>query len=118
MTSASFDQLKTAFECISKDLSSVQASLATYEAKMLESERVNPHIKEVVTYYRQEATALRKEMLELCRLMSSPYKLEVLKNSRPSAACPPPAELATLVPAEIPAEEFSEQDNPFNELPA
>ena len=123
MDNTNFEQLKVAFECISKDLNSVQGSLATYETKMLEGDRVNPHVKEVVTYYRQEASSLRKEMLELCRLMSAPYKTDILRRSRLDqvevlkkaelAAAPAPA------PVEKPQAEVLEDDEQvFDELPA
>jgi hypothetical protein len=128
MDNTNFEQLKVAFECISKDLNSVQGSLATYEAKMLEGDRVNPHVKEVVTYYRQEASSLRKEMLELCRLMSAPYKVEVLRNTRlnqievlqkAEAVAQVPTVAPAPTPVEKPVEPVLEQDDSqvFDELP-
>jgi hypothetical protein len=128
MDNTNFEQLKVAFECISKDLNSVQGSLATYEAKMLEGDRVNPHVKEVVTYYRQEASSLRKEMLELCRLMSAPYKVEVMRNTRlnqiealqkAEAAAASCIVAPAPVPVEKPQPEVLETDEQvFDELPA
>ncbi len=67
-------QLQLALECVSKDLDRVQESLSTYEQIMLKGERVTPQIKEVVVYYREQVTGLRREMLALCSALTSVYK--------------------------------------------
>lgn len=91
-------QLQLALECVSKDLDRVQSSLSTYEQMMLKSERVTPQLKEVVVYYRDQATGLRKEMLALCGALTSMYKrVPCEKKEIPAPVPPPPA-----IPAELP----------------
>jgi len=106
-------QLQLALECVSKDLDRVQSSLSTYEQMMLGSERVTPQIKDVVSYYRDQVTGLRKEMLSLCSALTSVYKRTPCCEKKhepevPSVPCPvpvPPAvpvELPPAIPAELP----------------
>jgi len=102
-------QLQLALECVSKDLDRVQSSLSTYEQMMLKSERVTPQLKEVVVYYRDQVTGLRKEMLSLCGALTSVYKrvpcCDKKKEVEVPAPCPvpvPPLELPSVIPAELP----------------
>lgn len=97
-------QLQLALECVSKDLDRVQSSLSTYEQMMLKSERVTPQLKEVVVYYRDQVTGLRKEMLSLCGALTSVYKrvpcCDKKKEVEVPAPCPVPVPPA--IPAELP----------------
>jgi hypothetical protein len=112
MEQAGTAQLQLALECVSKDLDRVQSSLSTYEQMMLKSERVTPQLKEVVVYYREQVTGLRKEMLALCGALTSVYKRVPCSDKKqepetPSVPCPVPvppipAELPPVIPAELP----------------
>jgi hypothetical protein len=110
MEQAGTAQLQLALECVSKDLDRVQSSLSTYEQMMLKSERVTPQLKEVVVYYREQVTGLRKEMLALCGALTSVYKRVPCCDKKqepeaPPAPCPVPpipAELPPVIPAELP----------------
>lgn len=82
MDQVGMTQVQLALECVSKDLDRVQASLTTYEQQLIKSERVTPQLKDVVTYYREQVTGLRKAMLGMCDLLTSLYKVDLLKRSR------------------------------------
>jgi hypothetical protein len=100
-------QLQLALECVSKDLDRVQSSLSTYEQMMLGSDRVTPQIKDVVAYYREQVTGLRKEMLSLCGALTSVYKrvpcCEKKQEIQP-VPCPVPVPVPVELPPAIPAE--------------
>lgn len=73
-------QVQMALECVSKDLDRVQSSLSTYEQIMLKGERVTPQLKEVVVYYRDQVTGLRKVMIGLCEVLTSSCKREAVRE--------------------------------------
>jgi hypothetical protein len=102
MDQTAMTQLQTALDYVSKDLDRVQDALTLYETQMLKSERVAPQLKEVVTYYRAQTTALRSEMLSLCELMAAYYRHLLLTMARAdlpaSPAATPTPVLCPVVP--------------------
>lgn len=111
-------QVQSALDYVNKDLDRVQSALTTYETQMLKSERVAPQLKEVVTYYRNQTTALRKEMLSLCDLMTAYYKLQLnLKAKEEVVICQPPVIVPRLpVEPEEPAPEVAAEPQNTQEL--
>lgn len=75
-------QVQSALDYVNKDLDRVQTSLSNYETMMVKGERVSPQLRELVVYYRDQTTALRKEMLSLCELMTAYYRQQLVKKAR------------------------------------
>lgn len=104
MNQLAASQIQLVLECVSKDLDRVQGLLTTYEQAMLNSERITPQLKEVVGYYRDQVTGLRKEMIGLCSLLTSMYRREVYEDQacvEMPALMPVPA-LAPILPTTAP----------------
>lgn len=86
-----------ALQCVSTDLDRVQGALSSYEAKAVDSERVSPALREVVTYYRSQAINLRNTMLDLCTVLTGTTPAPV-----PQAAPAPVVPLPSYEPIQVP----------------
>jgi len=81
MDQALMSQVTTALQFLSADLDRLQSILTSYETKMLDSERVQPQLKEIVTSYRTQTANVRAEVLGMCSLLSGSYKNRVVVST-------------------------------------
>lgn len=122
-----------ALQCVSTDLDRVQGALSSYEAKAVDSERVSPALREVVTYYRSQAINLRNTMLDLCTVLTgttptpapvpqaAPAPVVPLPSYEPiqvpvPAAAPVAKKSTKAVPVPVFADEDEDVADPFSEV--